>query len=185
MEACAPVERLQSKRVDAVDETGLSDDDLKWVLDRTSTYIRDADTKNGMVIAALAVIVAVAFPDGEFVSAAKSMAADGCWHLVIVVLCGLSALLLVFTLLGSIFPRLDLKGRRKSVLFYGDIDGYSSTGAFLRDAEKADLREELAEQIYVNSKIAKRKMALNRWSLFFLLLFLMLCALVMFVGSGR
>ena len=165
--------------------TGLSDDDLKWVLDRTSTYIRDADTKNGMVIAALAVIVAVAFPDGEFVSAAKSMAADGCWHLVIVVLCGLFALFLVFTLLGSIFPRLDLKGRRKSVLFYGDIDGYSNAGAFLWDAERADLREELAGQIYANSKIAKRKMALNRWSLVFLLLFMLLCVLIMFIGPGR
>lgn len=164
---------------------GLSADDLKWVLDRTSTYIRDADTKNGMVIAALAVIVAVAFPDGEFVSAAKSMVADGCWHLAIVVFCGLFALLLVFALLGSIFPRLDLKGRRKSVLFYGDIDGYSSAGAFLWDAERADLREELAGQIYANSKIAKRKMALNRWALVFLLLFMLLCALVMFIGSGR
>ena len=164
---------------------GLSDDDLKWVLDRTSTYIRDADTKNGMVIAALAVIVAIAFPNGEFVSAARAMIADGCWHLGIVVLCGLSALLLVFTLLGSIFPRLDLKGRRKSVLFYGDIDSYSSAGAFLWDAERADLQEELAGQIYVNSKIAKRKMALNRWSLVFLLLFMLLCALVMLIGSGR
>lgn len=77
MKACEPVERLQSNRADAGDETGLSADDLKWVLDRTSAYIRDADVKNGMVIAALAVIVAVAFPNGEFVSAAKSMVVDG------------------------------------------------------------------------------------------------------------
>lgn len=163
---------------------GLSDDDLKWVLDRTGAYIRDADAKNGMVIAALAVIVAVAFPNGEFVLAAKSMVVDGGWHLV-VVFCGLSALLLVLAVLGSIFPRLDLEGRRKSVLFYGDIDCYSNVGAFLWDAERADLREELAGQIYVNSRIAKRKMALNRWSLVFLLLFMLLCALVMVIGSGR
>lgn len=44
---------------------GLSDDDLKWILGRTGAYIRDADAKNGMVIAALAVIVAVAFPMGS------------------------------------------------------------------------------------------------------------------------
>lgn len=163
---------------------GLSDDDLKWVLDRTGAYIRDADAKNGMVIAALAVIVAVAFPNGEFVSAAKSMVVDGGWHLVVIVFCGLSTLLLVLAVLGSIFPRLDLEGRRKSVLFYGDIDCYPSAGAFLWDAERADLREELAGQIYVNSKIAKRKMALNRWSLFFLLLFMLLCAVVMVIGSG-
>lgn len=164
---------------------GLSDDDLKWVLDRTGAYIRDADAKNGMVIAALAVIVAVAFPNGEFVLAAKSMVVDGGWHLVVVVFCGLSALLLVLAVLGSIFPRLDLEGRRKSVLFYGDIDCYSNVWAFLWDAERADLREELAGQIYVNSRIAKRKMALNRWSLVFLLLFMLLCALVMVIGSGR
>ena len=86
---------------------------------------------------------------------------------------------------GSIFPRLDLEGRRKSVLFYGDIDCYPSAGAFLWDVERADLREELAGQIYVNSKIAKRKMALNRWFLFFLLLFMLLCAVVVVIGSGR
>ena len=81
----------------------------------------------------------------------------------------------------------DLKWvlERKSVLFYGDIDCYSNVGAFLWDAERADLREELAGQIYVNSRIAKRKMALNRWSLVFLLLFMLLCALVMVIGSGR
>ena len=113
------------------------------------------------------------------------MVVDGGWHLVVVVFCGLSTLLLVLAVLGSIFPRLDLEGRRKSVLFYGDIDCYPSAGAFLWDAERADLREELAGQIYVNSKIVKRKMALNRWSLFFLLLFMLLCAVVMVIGSGR
>ena len=154
---------------------GLSDDDLKWVLDRTGAYIRDADAKNGMVIAALAVIVAVAFPNGEFVSAAKSMVVDGGWYLVVVVFCGLSTLLLVLAVLGSIFPRLDLEGRGKSVLFYGDIDCYPSAGAFLWDAERADLREELAGQIYVNSKIAKRKMALNRWSFFLVAVYAVVC----------
>ena len=41
---------------------GLSDDDLKWVLDRTGAYIRDADAKNGMVIAALAVLLPLPSP---------------------------------------------------------------------------------------------------------------------------
>ena len=59
------------------------------------------------------------------------MVVDGGWHLVVVVFCGLATLLLVLAVLGSIFPRLDLEGRRKSVLFYGDIDCYPSAGAFL------------------------------------------------------
>lgn len=86
---------------------GLSNEDLKWVLDRTSAYIRDADTKNAFVVALLSVVVTITLSDGEFLIKINQLLKEGCPYCCAVFLLGLASFLTVITVLGSVFPRLD------------------------------------------------------------------------------
>ena len=110
---------------------GLSNEDLKWVLDRTSAYIRDADTKNAFVVAVLSVVVTITLSDGEFLTKFNQMIKEGCPYCCVVFLLGLASFLTVITVLGSVFPRLDSKEARRSNIYYGDISSFDSAGEYL------------------------------------------------------
>lgn len=81
-------------------DAGLSNEDLKWVLDRTSAYIRDADTKNAFVVALLSVVVTITLSDGELLTKFNQMIKEGCPYCCVVILLGLAFFL------GSVRPRL-------------------------------------------------------------------------------
>lgn len=162
---------------------GLSNEDLKWVLDRTSAYIRDADTKNAFVVALLSVVVTITLSDGEFLTKISQMVKEGCPYCCVVFLLGLASFLTVITVLGSVFPRLDSKEARRSNIYYGDIGSLDSARDYLDLADCCNLRCELINQIFVNSKIAKKKMTLNRYSIISLLVFIAMLALVQIFGG--
>lgn len=162
---------------------GLSNEDLKWVLDRTSAYIRDADTKNAFVVALLSVVVTITLSDGEFLTKINQMIKEGCPYCCVVFLLGLASSLTVITVLGSVFPRLDSKEARCSNIYYGDISSFDSASEYLDSVDRCSLRSELINQILVNSKIAKKKMALNRYSIISLLVFIAMLALVQIFGG--
>lgn len=163
---------------------GLSNEDLKWVLDRTSAYIRDADTKNAFVVALLSVVVTITLSDGEFLTKINQMVKEGCPYCCVVFLLGLASFLTVITVLGSVFPRLDSKEARRSNIYYGDISSLDSARDYLDLANCCNLRCELINQIFVNSKIAKKKMTLNRYSIISLLLFIMMLTFVQVYGGA-
>lgn len=162
---------------------GLSDEDLKWVLDRTSAYIRDADTKNAFVVAVLSVVVTITLSDGDFLTKFNQMIKEGCPYCCVVFLLGLASFLTVITVLGSVFPRLDSKEVRRSNIYYGDISSLDSAREYLDLVDCCSLRSELINQILVNSKIAKKKMVLNRYSIISLLFFIAMLTLVQFFGG--
>lgn len=162
---------------------GLSDEDLKWVLDRTSAYIRDADTKNAFVVALLSVVATITLSDGEFLTKFNQMIKEGCPYCCVVFLLGLASFLTVITVLASVFPRLDSKEARRSYIYYGDISSFDSAREYLDLVDCCSLRSELINQILVNSKIAKKKMTLNRFSLISLLVFIAMLTLVQLFGG--
>lgn len=162
---------------------GLSNEDLKWVLDRTSAYIRDADTKNAFVVALLSVATTIALSDGDFLTKINQMTKEGCPYCCVVLLLGLASFLTVITVLGSVFPRLDSKDARRSNIYYGDISSFNSARDYLDLADCCNLRSEVTNQIFINSKIAKKKMTLNRYSIISLLVFIAMLALVQIFGG--
>ena len=162
---------------------GLTNEDLKWVLDRTSAYIRDADTKNAFVVALLSIVVTITLSDGDFLTKINQMIKEGCPYCCVVFLLGFASLLTVITVLGSVFPRLDSKEARRSNIYYGDISSFNSAREYLDLVDCCSLRSELINQILVNSKIAKKKMALNRFSIISLLVFIAMLALVQIFGG--
>lgn len=162
---------------------GLTNEDLKWVLDRTSAYIRDADAKNGFIVAALSIVVTIALSDGGFLSKLNLMIKEGCPYSYVVFLLGLASFSTVITILGSVFPRLDSKEARQSNIYYGDISSFDSAREYLALVDCCNLRSELINQIFVNSKIAKKKMTLNRYSIISLLVFIAMLALVQIYGG--
>lgn len=164
-------------------DAGLSNEDLKWVLDRTSAYIRDADTKNAFVVALLSVVVTITLSDGELLTKFNQMIKEGCPYCCVVFLLGLASFLTVITVLGSVFPRLDFKEATRSIIYYGDISSFDSAREYLDLVDCCNLRSELINQIFVNSKIAKKKMTLNRYSIISLLVFIAMLALVHFFGG--
>lgn len=163
---------------------GLSNEDLKWVLDRTSAYIRDADSKNAFVVALLSVVITITLSDGEFLTKINQMVKEGCPYCCVVFLLGLASFLTVITVLGSVFPRLDSKEARQSSIYYGDISSFNSAGDYLDLADCCNLRSELTNQIFINSKIAKKKMTLNRCSIISSLLLIAMLILVQIYGSA-
>lgn len=163
---------------------GLSNEDLKWVLDRTSAYIRDADTKNAFVVALLSVVVTITLSDGDFLTKINQMVKEGCPYCCVVFLLGLASFLTVITVLGSVFPRLDSKEARRSNIYYGDISSLDFARDYLDLADCCNLRCELINQIFVNSKIAKKKMTLNRYSIISLLLFIVMLTFVQVYGGA-
>ena len=162
---------------------GLTNEDLKWVLDRTGTYIRDADAKNGFIVAVLSIVVTITLSDGEFLSKLNQMTKEGCPYSYIVFLLGLASFSTVITVLGSVFPRLDSKEARQSIIYYGDISSFDSARDYLALVDYCNLRSELISQIFANSKIAMKKMALNRYSIVSLLVFIAMLALVQVYGG--
>lgn len=162
---------------------GLTNEDLKWILDRTGEYIRDADAKNGFIVAVLSIIVTITLSDGELLTKLNQMLEEGCPYSFVVFLLGLASFLTLVTVLGSVFPRLNSKEARQSNIYYGDISSFDSAGEYLDLVDCCNLRSELINQIFVNSKIAKKKMTLNRYSIISLLVFIAMLALVQFLGA--
>ena len=168
----------------STNNAGLTNEDLKWVLDRTSTYIRDADTKNAFVVALLSVVVTITLSDGEFLTKINQLIEEGCPYCCVVFLLGFASFLTLITVLGSVFPRLDSKEERRSSIYYGDISSFNFARDYLDLADCCNLRSELTNQILINSKIAKKKMTLNRYSIISLLLFIAMLTLVQIYGSA-
>lgn len=149
--------------------SGLSTDDLKWLLERNSSYIRDADTKNGITLAIVAVIASVLFSSEAFISSASKTITDGNKMGIILLLAMMaSAAFTMLCVFMSLKPR--VKNSRKSLLFYGDISdvGDSDLLHTLFASETFDLESQLESQIIETARICCEKMAWHSradWSL--------------------
>lgn len=144
--------------VEKVQDENVSKDDLKWILDRTTSHIQAADTKNGILVAALAVIVAVLFPGVDFSAQVNAILEAGCLQLFIAIVLVLSLFWLIVSLMASVFPRIGKKGAVSSVTYFGGVVSHGSSERYAEKLDTANLRADLIVQIYANSLIAKKKM---------------------------
>lgn len=160
------------------DKQGLDTDDLKWLLERNSSYIRDADTKNGITLAIVAVIASILFSSEAFISSAsKTIIAGNKVGIILLLAMMVSAAFTMLCVFLSLKPR--VKNSKKSLLFYGDISGVGDSDLLhtLFASGAFDLRTQLESQIMETSRICCEKMAWHAradWSLMVLVVAMIL-----------
>lgn len=162
-------------------------DDLEYVLDRTTELVRNADSKNNIMIAIAAGLAAMLFSNEAFLSAIMATVQAG-MSLRLIAFCTLVISLIVFlaSLFASIWPRDKCSG--ESLIYAGTIaecQDYHSYKSSLNEREYR-LSEDLAHQIYANSEIYSRKTRCNKIaarSLCFLITFILLFVFLFMMGA--
>ena len=183
--------KKSKKHVSAVIDTsrsGLSTDDLKWLLERNSGHIRDADTKNGITLASIAVIASVLFSSEAFISSASKVISSGNKiGIVLLLVMMASAASTLFCVFLSLKPR--VKSSKKSLLFYEDISGVGDSELLhtMYMPEAFDFVSQLESQIVETARICHEKMAWHTradWALLVLVIaMIMYVACIVLIGG--
>lgn len=138
-------------------------DDLKYVLDRTTELVRNADSKNNIMIAIAAGLAAVLFSNEAFLSAIMTTVQAGI-SLRLTTFCALVISLIVFlaSLFASIWPRDKCSG--ESSIYAGEIAEYQDYRSYKSSLDEPgySLSDDLTRQIYANSGIYNRKTKCNK-----------------------
>ncbi|WP_302962685.1 Pycsar system effector family protein [uncultured Adlercreutzia sp.] len=137
--------------------------DLKWVLDRTTEAVRCIDSKNGIITAVLAGIAAILFSNESFSQAVyDSFASMRALAMLAMVIASIATVLVVGSLLASIVPR--SKCPSSSSIYAGKIAELGSADKYFDSLARNDysLDDDIASQIYENSRIFERKTTWNR-----------------------
>jgi hypothetical protein len=151
--------------------------DVMWrTYDAINGWIKFSDTKAGAISAADIAILAMLFSKfadyNNFIFSHQSVEL----FLVFSVVCGV--LSIVFSTV-SLCPKVNASSY-KSLIFFGSIannyDNYNKykieVGSKLRDDR--DLLDQIAEQVWINSRIACDKYSKVRWAMCFFLIMLIL-----------
>lgn len=139
-------------------------------LDRVIGWIGNADTKALIFLTFDGVLAGVLAANAGLVSQTLAQLRPSAWQDVIVaLLVAFTVVFLasVFTLLGTLFPRVGKNpGNKGRLIFFGSIANLPQSD-FIKDAMLIDadsVEEALLEQIFVNSKVAAKKFAYLRIS---------------------
>lgn len=161
----------------------MNTEDLKYVLDRTTELVRNADSKNNVMVAIIAGLAVVLFSNGEFVSSVSLAIASGdvfCMAVLSVII----VTLLVF--LAALFSALRPVDSciSNSLVYAGKISEHENCGDY-RGAifsPEYSLEDDLVEQIYINAKIFKRKTRCNKIASYSL--YIMILAIIVFASCS-
>ena len=152
-------------------------EEQKWILDRISTYIRDIDSKNGIVLAALAIVAAVLFSNEWFCGfLAKAAYSGSVIQIVLLATTVVSFVCCLVSLFVSLMPRVHSPESDQSLIYsagiakFEDSEGYSAA----LGGENNDLRKDIVGQIHANAVIAEKKILWHARSLKALVVFLFL-----------
>lgn len=134
-------------------------ENLKWVLDRNSDCVRDADNKAAIVLSAIAVISTVLFSSDMFCNCAKAtLASKDAFGCILLASMLVSAILCVAFSWLAIIPRVS--SHERSLIYFGDISRISSVSEYnaLISESSFSLRNEILNQIIEVSAICSAKM---------------------------
>lgn len=166
----------------------MDEDNLKYVLDRTTELVRNSDNKSSIMIAVVAGLAVILFSNGEFVSAVVETAAHGCiiCKALLVVASG-ALIIFLIALFNSIYPSSRSDG--DSLIYAGSICKRSDHESYQRDLADASysFEEDLINQIYIHSAIFKKKNRCNKiasYSLYTLIVSVMVFVILYLVGGG-
>lgn len=140
-------------------------------LDRVIGWINNADTKALIFLTFDGVLAGVLAANAGSITQALSKPRPQVWQEVILTLLivfGVVFIASIFTLLGTLFPRIrEDPGAKGRLVFFGSIANMPQQD-FIKEAKLLDagsLEEALLEQIFVNSKIAAKKFTYLRLSI--------------------
>lgn len=155
-------------------------EDLKYTLDRTTELVRNADSKNNVMVAIAAALAAVLFANNSFVLTVLDVIAVGGTYPRLLLF---GAIISLFVFIGALFISLfpSVKCSQESNIYAGRIAERCSAECYQDkiESDDYDLTKDLVCQIYTNSLIFKKKSILNKiaaYGLFFLIIFVILLA---------
>lgn len=159
---------------------------LKYTLDHSIELVRNTDNKNGIMVAVAAGLVALLFSSGEFLTAVSlSIEQKIVLYCFLLGLALIALVVFLVALFASILP-VD-KCSERSLIYAGSISKYKTASEYKNALVDCtyDLTDDLVQQIFINSKIFKKKSTCNKiasWSLYILILLIVLFVLCFMIG---
>jgi hypothetical protein len=149
-------------------------DFLHSELNRTTEWVKFSDRKIGFVLVYYSIIVGHLISNKEYiVTYIKPLQGLIFWSYGLLLLFTLVSLFVgIFSLFKSIFPRLKNITTDNSIFYFGHISNskFADYLKELKSISENDMKEQVAEQIHINSVIANQKMQNIQRSIRFLFL---------------
>jgi hypothetical protein len=129
------------------------------ILETTIDWIKYSDAKATGILSIFGLIVTVVYANIDDI---RTVMVDSVAVGVLTILAGLSSMIAIFFAFRCISPRI-VKNQSNSIMFFGDIvNGFNSAEEYKAKTHQildsnVGLDNELAQQIFVNSQIAKKK----------------------------
>jgi len=139
-------------------------DRRKEILDYNAEWLRFAETKAVLIITILGIILTVIYTNANDVYIALSISK---FQIIFSVFTGVSFFLTLLFCFLTINPKLK-NILSKSVIYFGSIKNYKDFTEYndsLNKITENEYKEMLAEQIYINSKIAWSKFVNIGWAI--------------------
>ena len=150
-----------------ITEQAVSLEELNVMLERVITFISNCDTKSSFVLSSLGVVMTILFTlkPIKFDTVKKVFCNASCdsieyWILVVGIICIVIFIFGIYNLLNVLKARIKPIGYPLSNVLFGDIaksKTYNDYERLLNEATSENYRRDLITQIFINSRVCRKK----------------------------